>query len=67
MKTITTKHYWIQLNGDFVYFEQDTVGEERAANIRFELRRLVDYSGVAVIPREVVAALTANGYDLTNA
>ena len=62
MKTITTKHYWIKLNGDNVYFEHDTVGDECAASIRFELRQLVDYSGVSVIPREVVEILRAEGY-----
>ncbi len=64
MKTISTKHYWIKLNGDSVYFEHDTFGDERAASIRFELRRLVDFSGVSVIPREVEAVLIANGYQL---
>ena len=62
MKTITTKHYWIQLNGDSVYFEHDTFGDEKAGRIRFEFRRLVDYSGVSIIPREVVDALHAEGY-----
>jgi hypothetical protein len=64
MKTINTKHYWIQVNGDSVYFEHDTFGDECAASIRFDLRRLVDYSGVSVIPSEVVDALQKEGYNL---
>jgi hypothetical protein len=64
MQTIQTKHYTIEANGDSVYFEHDTLGDECAARIRFNLRRLVDYSGVAVIPSEVSQALTAAGYQL---
>jgi hypothetical protein len=67
MRTISTKHYTLEMNGDAVYFEHHTLGDESAARIRFDLRRLVDYSGVAVIPREVITALAASGYDLTNA
>lgn len=64
MQTINTKHYSIELNGDSVYFEHDTLGDESAANMKFQLRRLVDFSGVSVIPREVSQALTAAGYQL---
>ena len=67
MKTISTKHYWIEINGDTAYFEHDLIGDDSAARINFEFRRLVDYSGCSIIPREVRLALTAHGYDLTNA
>jgi len=62
MQTITTKNYSIEINGDSVYFEHDTLGDEKAGRIRFELRRLVDYSGVSFIPREVVQVLESKGY-----
>ena len=62
MKTLNTKNYTIELNGDSVYFEHDRLGDEKAARLRFEFRRLVDCSGVSVIPREVVDALHAEGY-----
>lgn len=62
MKVIQTQNYTIELNGDSVYFEHDRLGDERAARLRFEFRRLVDCSGVAVIPREVVNALQSEGY-----
>ncbi len=64
MQTIHTNHYTIETNGDRVFFEHDTLGDECAASIRFDLRRLVDYSGVSVIPSEVAQALTAAGYQL---
>ena len=64
MKTIKTKNYTIEINGDSVYFEHDTLGDESAARIRFEFRRLVDYSGTSFIPREVVTALESQGYIL---
>jgi hypothetical protein len=64
MKTINTKQYEISLNGDSVYFEHHTLGDEAAASIRFNLRRLVDYSGLAVIPQEVEAVLLTEGYSL---
>ena len=62
MQTITTKNYSIEINGDSVYFEHHTMGEEKSGRIRFELRRLVDYSGVSFIPREVVQVLESKGY-----
>lgn len=62
MKTINTKNYTIEFNGDSVYFEHDRLGDESAARLRFEFRRLVDCSGVSVIPREVVNALHTEGY-----
>ena len=62
MKTAKTKNYTIEFNGDSVYFEHDRLGEDKAARLRFEFRRLVECSGVSVIPREVVDALHANGY-----
>jgi hypothetical protein len=62
MRTISTQNYTIELNGDSVYFEHDRLGDEKAARLRFEFRRLVDCSGVSIIPREVVDALKAEGY-----
>ena len=62
MKSVKTKNYTIQLNGDSVYFEHDRLGDEKAGRISFEFRRLVDYSGVSIIPREVVDALHDHGY-----
>ena len=62
MKTISTKNYTIEFNGDRVYFEHDRLGEDSAGSIRFELRRLVDYSGTSFIPREVVQVLHSEGY-----
>ena len=64
MKKINTKNYTIELNGDSVYFEHDRLGEDSAARLRFEFRRLIDCSGVSVIPREVVDALQAAGYQV---
>jgi hypothetical protein len=64
MNTITTANFTIEALGDSVYFEHHTLGDECAASLRFDLRRLVDFSGVAVIPREVSQALSAAGYQL---
>lgn len=67
MHTFTTENFTIETNGDRAYFEHLELGDKYAAALCFDLRRLVDYSGVSVIPREVIEALTARGYDLTNA
>lgn len=62
MHTISTGNFWIEFNGDHVYFEHNEHGEDCAARLRFNFRRLIECSGVSVIPREVVNALHAEGY-----
>lgn len=44
------------------YFQNDTTGTE--GGLWFEDKTLIDYDGVAVLPKQVEDALKAKGYSL---
>lgn len=60
---IHTKHYVVTVSSDGASgdFEHTVLGDECGGNLLFEDDALVDYDGVAVLPREVITALREHG------
>ncbi len=44
------------------YFEHDDLGEERGGGLWFEANDLIDYDGVAVLPKAVREGLRSLGF-----
>lgn len=68
-RTIETKNYSIILNcnGDKSrgYFEHHVYGDERGGGLWFERKELIDYDGMSYLPKQVMEALKAAGYDVS--
>lgn len=63
LAVIHTKHFTIELStdGQSGTFEHNDLGDECGGGLLFEDGELVDYDGVAVLPREVITALREHG------
>lgn len=72
-KTGETANYEIKIdtNANYGYFEHHTLGDERGGGLWFEKEsfenaqgfrlNLIDYDGVAVLPKQVIAWLREQG------
>lgn len=61
---LSTERYTIEIDTaeSYGYFQDNTTGTE--GGLWFDGMELVDYDGVAVLPKQVEDALKANGYSL---
>lgn len=51
---------------NYGYFEHHRYGDNLAGGLWFEGRELIDYDGVACLPRPIIDALELAGYDTSS-
>lgn len=68
-KRLQTRNFTIEIADadSYAYFEHDRVGEDRAGGMWFKDKALTDYDGVFELPKEVIKAMQAEGYDMSYA
>jgi hypothetical protein len=64
VKQSKTFTIWIELDGSYVYFEHNEVGDDYAGGMWFKNKELIDYDGVFELHSELIELMEKEGFNM---